>query len=348
MSLDLLPRAAHLLAAAGFRGDFSIHPLPGAANNRVFRVEMNGSKILLKAYFRHPGDPRDRLRSEFAFSRFAWENGLRCLPQPLACDPENRLGLFEFVEGRRLLPHEINEGAVRQALTFFVDLNCYKRLPTAEALPQASEACFSIAEHLGCVECRLRALRSSERVSAVDREAGGFIESELCRVWSDVEDSVRRRAGQLDLDLDVRIPDHERCLSPSDFGFHNAILAPNGQLRFIDFEYAGWDDPAKMVCDFFCQPALPVPPDYYGEVVDAVVLDLSAQEIQRQRVAFLLPLYRVKWCCILLNEFVSVNRERRRFSQGGSDPEERKAGQLEKARAVLERVKEIPGTSCRL
>ena len=42
----------------------------------------------------------------------------------------------------------------------------------------------------------------------------------------------------------------DKCLSPSDFGFHNVIVEKDKILRFIDFEYAGWDDPAKMVSDF--------------------------------------------------------------------------------------------------
>ena len=35
------------------------------------------------------------------------------------------------------------------------------------------------------------------------------------------------------------------------------LAGRDGRLWFIDFEYAGWDDPAKTVCDFFCQPGLP-------------------------------------------------------------------------------------------
>src|SRR5258708_29751946 len=41
------------------------------------------------------------------------------------------------------------------------------------------------------------------------------------------------------------------------FGFHNALLRPSQELCFLDFEYAGHDDPAKMVGDFFSQPAIP-------------------------------------------------------------------------------------------
>ena len=51
----------------------------------------------------------------------------------------------------------------------------------------------------------------------------------------------------------------DRVVSPSDFGFHNALRTEDGRLAFLDFEYAGWDDPAKLVCDFELQPAVPAP-----------------------------------------------------------------------------------------
>ena len=42
-----------------------------------------------------------------------------------------------------------------------------------------------------------------------------------------------------------------RTLSPSDFGFHNALRTPAGTMVFLDFEYFGWDDPAKTGFGFF-------------------------------------------------------------------------------------------------
>ena len=39
-------------------------------------------------------------------------------------------------------------------------------------------------------------------------------------------------------------------MSPSDFGLQNTLFTKN-KLFFIDFEYAGLDDPAKCLLDFF-------------------------------------------------------------------------------------------------
>ena len=104
----------------------------------------------------------------------------------------------------------------------------------------------------------------------------------------------------------------ERILSPSDFGFHN-ILETMGQLQFFDFEYAGWCDPAKLICDFACQPERqirPIQAQQFGEKISEN-LDLPST---MARFKVLLPLYRLKWCCILLNEFHKKDRERREHS----------------------------------
>lgn len=341
LSLEELQQAAvDLMSAAGLGGEVELHPLAGGGNNRVFRVDANGSSFLLKVYFQHPGDRRDRLGTEFAFSQFAWDHGVLTLPQPLACDRQKGLGLYEFVRGRRLEPQEVNAETVEQALNFYREVNRYKQLTEAQNLPQASEACFTIEEHLQCVERRFVRLQTVEESCESDRSAIDFIQNQLFEVWKAVRSRVVQQASQWSLQLGAEIASLDRCLSPSDFGFHNAILSDSGQLRFLDFEYAGWDDPGKMVSDFFCQPAVPVPLDYYSKFLEAVVSELSESEQHRQRIAILLPVYRVKWCCILLNDFLPVASQRRSFARQVANQELHKAVQLQKARRALQDLKQ--------
>ena len=47
-----------------------------------------------------------------------------------------------------------------------------------------------------------------------------------------------------------------QVFSPSDFGFHNTILEDDGDLKFLDFEYFGRDDPAKLMADFIWHPGM--------------------------------------------------------------------------------------------
>ena len=101
----------------------AIVPMAGGANNRVFQLEAEKGTYLLKSYFRHPEDPRDRLGSEFSFAQFAWNHGVRCIPQPLASNSAAGLGLFEFVFGSSMKGTVAGEAAVEQAIEFFRTLN---------------------------------------------------------------------------------------------------------------------------------------------------------------------------------------------------------------------------------
>jgi hypothetical protein len=332
------PRENQALAsAAGLGRVRAVVPLTGGANNRVFRLEAAAGVALLKSYFRHPDDPRDRLGTEWAFASFAWDVGVRSLPRPLACDAAAGLSLFEFVAGRSLHGTTVGEADVGAAVEFFRDLNAARSHPTAGSLPVASEACFSIDDHLATVDRRVARLKTVPAAAAVDHAAAGFVTAELAPAWENVKAAARRSVADLGLKADRRLAAADHCLSPSDFGFHNAIRAADGRLRFIDFEYAGWDDPAKLVCDFFCQPAVPAPPAAFDRFASAVAEAFPDPTAHHARVALLLPVYRVKWCCILLNEFLPVGGHRRTFSTA-ADQDARKVGQLAKARAALAAV----------
>src|SRR5262249_28106137 len=164
----------------------------------------------------------------------------------------------------------------------------------------------------------------------VDGQAAALVATELVPAWEGVAARAARRAEELGMAADEEIRAADRCLSPSDFGFHNALLGADRRLRFLDFEDAAWDDPAKLICDFFCQPAVPAPREEYERFAAGVTADLSDPAWHRARAALLLPAYRVKWCCILLNDFLSAGARRRRFA--AADQPDRQLLQLAKAR----------------
>jgi hypothetical protein len=344
---EIKDRTTSLLAHVGFAGTFDLCALCGGANNRVFRVQAQESQFLLKAYFTHPDDRRDRLGAEFSFLSFAWEHGVRSIPQPLRCDAASQLGLMEYLEGCPFRAGEVTERAVPEAISFYRALNQHKTSRAAVRLPLASEACFSLGEHVECVANRVRRLESIQPDVGIDAEAAAFIRDELVQAWRDVGDSVRLSARHAGLSLNEPLSRESRCLSPSDFGFHNALRTEDGCTRFFDFEYAGWDDPARMVCDFFCQPAVSVPLDYFEPFAESVSADSPDPEATRARIHLLLPIYRIKWCCILLNDFLRGGAARRRFALG-RDSENRKARQLAEARSALAALYSFEGRPWRM
>ena len=110
-------------------------------------------------------------------------------------------------------------------------------------------------------------------------------------------------------------------------------------LYFIDFEYAGWDDPAKMICDFFCQPAVPAPQTWHRHFAHSVVAGFAGREELLQRVQILLPLYRIKWCCIVLNGLLPEGHARRLFAGAVSTTSaEQQLRTLERTNSLLQQA----------
>ncbi|MBI2480928.1 MAG: hypothetical protein HYV60_20540, partial [Planctomycetia bacterium] len=77
------------------------------------------------------------------------------------------------------------------------------------------------------------------------------------------------------------------------------------------------------------------PRETWQEFADLTAALAGDTELERQRQALLLPLYQVKWCCILLNEFVATAGQRRKFAE--QQPADL-ALQLEKAKRLAEQL----------
>ena len=328
---DLLALASRLAGNANFGKARNLARLAGGKNNQVFRVETDaGTPLVLKRYFVDPRDPRDRLRAEWEFLQHAWSRGIHAIPQPLARDHTAHAGLYSFVEGRKLLAGELKPGHVEAALDFVQAVN---EKPRA-ALAPGSEACFSLAEHLATVERRVSRLATLDPAAPHLDEAQSFVLTRLRPAWAAVKSRLAADALAAGLSIDEPIGADELCLSPSDFGFHNALIDETGRITFLDFEYAGRDDPAKLVSDFFCQPEVPVPLSLHAHFIDRMERGLGLNSAGIERCRLLLDAYQIKWTCIILNDFLPLGATRRAYADAGTWAK-RCAEQLAKAEAKL-------------
>lgn len=325
-----------MCAAAARARPVGIERLSGGRNNRVYRVDLeDGTSLALKCYFRHPADPRDRLAAEWDFVTLAWERGVNAVPEPIFPDREGGHALYGFATGQKLSSAQIGPEQVRVAADFVCAVNAGR--PRHGNLGPGSEACFSLSDHLRCIDDRLARLRVLDpRAPHVD-SARALVEHGLRPGWTELRASIEDAARSLGTGIETPIGDSEIIVSPSDFGFHNILSDAEGRLTFLDFEYAGRDDPAKLAGDFFSCPEVPTPEAHFDLFADALTDGLSLDGRTRRRMECLLPAYRVKWACIVLNDFLERDNARRHFAQG-SDRAARCAGQIEKAIRLAEKA----------
>jgi hypothetical protein len=306
-----------------------LRPLPGGGNNRVFRAELEAGPVLVKAYYRSEDDARDRLGAEFGVLSHLWRHGVRCIPEPLAADPASQVGIYGFVEGTPLAAADVRGEDVLALAELLGAMWRLRDAAGAETLGPASEATFSSADLVDLIERRRARLLDALGAEPAARQARRFLESDFAAAFE-----AGRQRALAGCDAHRLLPPDERTLSPSDHGFHNAIRARDGGLVFVDFEYAGWDDPAKMLADGCLQPEVPLPPLQRGPFLRRCLELLGPPRALARRLRLLYPLWALKWCLILLNEFVPSARARRHFA--GRRPHGSPLAQLEKARGLLD------------
>lgn len=288
-----------LLSDAGIcSGGVSIAHLETGGNNTLYQVRTTDEVYVLKLYKMEAADKRDRLGAEWNFlSLLNAEIPDAPVPSALAINREKGLGLFSFIEGEKVDSVNLSDWQLNRACAFIRAINSSAVRKKAGFLEMASEAVFSAEDHLEVLYDRIARLRQ-----------GADLNDDLCALlddmslWSEALGNIWKRNG-----LEGELPPAERCISPSDFGFHNALaIEAQKAVVFIDFEYAGWDDPAKLVADFFFQPQAPVDEQYYPLFLKSAISHICQERraFHEKRAELLRPVFGLKWCCIVLNPFL--------------------------------------------
>jgi len=270
-------------------------PLRGGMNNYVFRCGIKLRRWVIKGYPKYEIGKPDRMQSEIEFLQYANQVAPTRVPELIAIDKARRCVVLEYIEGSGY-PEGVSPpaGDVKEALEFFRLLNADMVVAMQNIHLDAAEGFPSLTQHMANVYERIALMRTEH----LPRDFVQICTKILSILRSDTEDlaDILYRGinnGNIDDFLDPK----RRCVSPSDFGFHNAIRTKKC-IKFIDFEFAGWDDPSKVCCDFTLQQRNPI---------NASAIHIHAalfSALDRKATMRLLTMHRIlrlKWACIVMN-----------------------------------------------
>jgi hypothetical protein len=297
-------------------------PVQGGGNNRLYRSAGRRGQYAVKCYPDDPVEARGRFEREFGGLRFLWDNGVRCVPEPLGLAPARGVAVYRWIEGDRVTGAAAAD--VGRLAEFAELLHGLRALPAAVALPDAREAVLAPGELHRQLAARIEMLREPAREHRP-----------LARLLDALGSEIARRGPPADVaPLDRRV----QTLSPADFGFHNALRTGAG-LAFLDFEYFGWDDPVKLVSDVLWHPGMALDAGarqkFYARAADVYGVDVDfPARFERDA-----PRYGLRWALIVLNEFLPAVWARRVAAGGDADHPAALARQLAKAESLLERVR---------
>jgi hypothetical protein len=258
----------------------------GGRNAEVWRIESADGAHALKRYWR--ADASERFDREAGALGFLTRHGVINVPSIVAAERESNVILLSWLPGIPVI--EATESDILACVAFAARLKELARTVDAPPLPDAKEACDSVTAILEQIDARNARLRA-----LADRDL-------VLRRFLDTEIVPRRDAlTALERIYPIVFPKRFKTLSPADFGVHNALRDAAGHLHFLDFEYFGWDDPAKLTADFLLHPGMNLPPELRA-LFAAHMREVFGEESGfGRRVEGLLPAYRLRWALIMMN-----------------------------------------------
>lgn len=286
MTETIPANAIHTLAERLVGGQVkAVRTMAGGRNSATYRIDTPSDSFALKVYPPRSDDTRDRFGTETATLKFLKNRTEWKIPEVLAEDETAGAVLFDWIEGKAA--PAVTEENIIQCAAFLTDMAVLSDAPGSELLPTASEACFTASEILRQIEARMDRFSTLETTGAL-----------VADLMPPLLPACRERANKIDCDTGLKL---SRKLSPSDFGLHNAIACPDGKLAFVDFEYFGWDDPAKPVCDFMLHPGMSIDHDLEEQFLAAVSGQTRHADALQRRVRGIYPLLALRWALIVLN-----------------------------------------------
>lgn len=317
----------------------SIMLLPSSGNNRIYKVKMNnGENYSVKQYLCLKEDLRPRLQAEFNHLKALRKLGFQNIPQPVL--RERNWAVYSFIQGASV--NAIGTAEIDKILSFITRLSDVSSELRGFSILPGSDSRSCLGDYIDQIEKRSNRLILRAKTFGLEKEINNFFEQKLWPhkefIFSKFYDSIEH------LGWDLRSPfrEEQQMFSPSDFGFHNILKGDNGQedLYFIDFEYSGWDDPAKLMADFFHHVGQDVAWEHKWRLLEKFAAHRTQDPGFLRRWEAVIDLIGLEWVLIVLNIIDPNEMERKQFANPKIDPADLVRTRLAKAEQMINKMSE--------
>ncbi len=316
-------------------------PVSGGRNNRLYRlVAANGLAVLVKRYVR---DDRRRLEREFGAMRFLRARVGALVPAAILSNPDFDYAVYSFETGATRTARDLTLAEVEAMARCAAELHTVApHTPGCPKFPPAVSAAFSIAEAFTLIEYRLTRFEASARASS-DADVRAFAARVPARLL--IGELVSRAVKVLPPGAhEGALPTEERRLSNADFAPHNILVRPNGSVCSVDWEYAGWDDPARLVAGFLAHVhSLGLPTEHATRFQQLYAELRGLPEAEVARMAALRLFVEVEWATNHLEGMTEERLRRYLHARPDADPHAYFAEQIADCERRLARVQGLLG-----
>ena len=278
-------------------------------NNKVWIVTCKrGKNYALKQY--KPKQKRsdfDRFLAETTFLRHCKCQHINNVPELIYGSSVKRFNLQSWIKGEK--PAELTASDIDQIVHFIKSINrnkeCYrsnKFKPAPDSISKKITAADRLQERL------LETKKNIQKFdSMITKSSKYWLEKILirsCQAEINSFNKSREEINRHDINKENII------LSPSDVGLHNTIREQS-ELKFIDFEYSGLDDIAKLTADWIIHPEFSFDKELERHFIEGIDREIVLKD--RSWIAKYLSIKKLsilKWCLIVVKQgFRSKQRQ---------------------------------------
>ena len=227
----------------------TVRRVTGGANNALYRVEADGHQYACKLCVI---DERQRARHEYAALRLLQAVALDLAPRPLWLDESYAVVPYPVVVYHWLPGAPLGPALTTPQLAALIEsIQRLHGIRPGEVgdrdLPDAWFHWFDTARYLDEIHCL--PAEDGAWLVATDPQ-GQELRDRLARLVRDCADLVSSTRA------DPRRESVPLCLCRVDPSLANALWCDDGRLRWVDWEYSGWGDPALDLADLRWHAAL--------------------------------------------------------------------------------------------
>jgi len=299
MDKKILKKAKIYLSKSYFKNISNLEEIKGGRNSSVFKFKSNNKRLILKIY---KDNQNSRIKRESLFYKFLNRKKMDQVVTPIIFNLKNNFAVYPYISGTKI--KNISNYHINEISNF---LNLINKSKFSKNLPLAIDGIKNREYHLKLCEKKVNQLKKIKINSSTKKNFLSFLINKIVPKFEEIKKNYKA-IKKYNLPK-MKLTKKEMIVSPSDFGFHN-IIKKNKKLFFIDFEYAGLDDPIKLICDFYCQPDQNLNEYHKKKFINKLFVKNYTKKVLANYTKIFLPFHKLKWCCIMLNEFKNENQYR--------------------------------------
>jgi hypothetical protein len=255
-----------------------------------------------------------------------------CTPEVIATSASLDVAVYSWLEGEKI--DQPTNTDIESLVGFMLKLKQLSKEIKFNSIAMASESCISSSDLFSQIQKRRHELEQLNLAVL-----NNFLRDSFDPCFNLVRDFS---VDEWPYPVEQPLARSKLTLSPSDFGFHNAVRCSTNVLCFFDFEYFGWDDPVKVIADLQWHPGMNLTSENKAYLTRALLGVYSEDLELPKRLRASWALYGLRWSLILLNVYNPWKRND--YIHGANDNdmafEKVQQTQLRKSESIIKLIKQ--------